>query len=73
MLYDDGSRKHDIQEEIMRNSKIGCFTCDRAKMYPKIVKDLANALDKEIIRARTTFSPRLRIWSPSQRTTASRP
>lgn len=51
MLYYDGSRKHDIQEEIMRDSRIECFTCDRAKMYPKIVKDLVNALDKEIIRA----------------------
>ncbi|MDE6741005.1 MAG: IS66 family transposase [Muribaculaceae bacterium] len=51
LLYDDGSRKHDVQEEIMRDSRIECFTCDRAKMYPKIVKDIVNALDKQIIRA----------------------
>lgn len=51
LLYDDGSRKHDVQEEIMRDSRIECFTCDRAKMYPRIVKDIVNALDKEIIRA----------------------
>ena len=51
LLYDDGSRRHDVQEEIMRHSRIECFTCDRAKMYPKIVNDIVNALDKEIIRA----------------------
>ncbi|MCM1225723.1 MAG: IS66 family transposase [Lachnospiraceae bacterium] len=51
MLYDNGSRKHDIQEEIMKGSMIECFTCDRAKMYPKIVRDLVNSLDREITRA----------------------
>lgn len=51
LLYDDGSRKHDVQEEIMSDSRIECFTCDRAKMYPRIVKDIVNALDREIIRA----------------------
>lgn len=51
LLYDDGSRAHEVQEGIMRESKIECFTCDKAKMYPKIVRDIRNALDREIIRA----------------------
>lgn len=51
LLYDEGSRGHEVQERIMRESKTECFTCDRAKMYPKIVRDIRNALDKDIIRA----------------------
>lgn len=51
LLYDKGSRGHEVQEGIMRESKIECFTCDKAKMYPKIVRDIRNALDREIIRA----------------------
>ena len=51
LLYDKGTRGHEVQEEIMRESKIECFTCDKAKMYPKIVRDIRNALDREIIRA----------------------
>lgn len=51
LLYKEGSREHDIQEKIMRESRIECFTCDKAKMYPRIVKDIRNAVNKEIIRA----------------------
>lgn len=50
LLYDEGSRGHVVQEKIMRDSKTECFVCDKAKMYPKIVKDIINALDREIIR-----------------------
>lgn len=40
MLYRKGSRAHDIQEEIFDGSSIECFVADKAKMYPKIVRDV---------------------------------
>lgn len=50
LLYDQGSRGHQVQEEIMKGSGVECFVCDKAKMYPKIVKDIVNASDRRIIR-----------------------
>lgn len=51
LLYEEGSRGHETQEKVLKESKIECFTSDRAKMYPKIVKDIMNSLGKQIIRA----------------------
>lgn len=44
LIYDEGSRVHQVQEQIMEGSSIECFVCDKAKMYPKIVKDLGNLI-----------------------------
>lgn len=48
LLYKNGSREHDIQEEIFEGSSIECFTADKAKMYPKIVKDLRELKKEDI-------------------------
>lgn len=50
LLYEDGSRGHEVQEAIMKDSHIECFVSDKAKMYPKIVTDIRNSAGKTIIR-----------------------
>lgn len=50
LLYEDGSRGHEVQESVMRGSQIECFVSDKAKMYPKIVTDILNDIGQAIIR-----------------------
>lgn len=50
LLYEDGSRGHEVQEAVMRESQIECFVSDKAKMYPKIMTDILNATGKTMIR-----------------------
>lgn len=50
LLYEDGSRGHEVQEKVMQGSQIECFVSDKAKMYPKIVADILNAVGQAIIR-----------------------
>lgn len=40
MLYEDGSRSHEVQEKVFVDSNIRAFTCDRYSGYKTIVKDL---------------------------------
>ena len=41
MLYDEGSRGHEVQEEkIFKDSNIDCFVADRLSTYQTIVNDL---------------------------------
>ena len=41
MLYDEGSRGHEVQEEkIFKDSNIECFVADRLSVYQTIVNDL---------------------------------
>ncbi|MGM9767096.1 MAG: transposase, partial [Candidatus Cryptobacteroides sp.] len=41
MLYDEGSRGHEVQEEkIFKDSNIECFVADRLSVYQAIVEDL---------------------------------
>lgn len=56
MLYQSGSRAHDIQENlIFKDSKIKAFTADRASLYTTIAKDLEEYM---IVRAACWFHAR---------------
>ena len=45
MLYGEGSRSHDIQEEkVFADSNIRIFTADRAKLYETIANDLERTM-----------------------------
>lgn len=50
LIYEEGSRGHEVQEKVMKGSQIECFVSDKAKMYPKIVTDILNAIGQAIIR-----------------------
>lgn len=51
MLYGEGSRSHEIQEEqIFKDSGIRIFTADRAALYETIVKDLEEKYGIKITR-----------------------
>lgn len=65
MLYRNGSRCHDIQEEIFSESRIECFTADKAKMYPKIVKDLEDK-GKTLVRGSCWVHGRREIFDAAK-------
>lgn len=56
MLYGEGSRSHEIQEEqIFKDSGIRIFTADRAALYETIVKDLEEKYGIKITRTACWF------------------
>ena len=59
MLYGEGSRSHDIQEEkVFADSNIRIFTADRAKLYETIANDLEKNYGIKVTRTACWFHAR---------------
>lgn len=59
MLYGEGSRSHDIQEnKVFKDSSIRVFTADRAKLYETIVDDIEKQYGIKVTRTACWFHAR---------------